>query len=343
MLLIFLFGIAGAEAADGPTKIRFLNWWNYIDPKVLKKLQANGFEVDSAVYKSNEAGLSRLVSKSSSFDIAVVSNEVLPLILSAGLVEAEAPGQNLLGFEEFAKPRGGFCLPYLWGSSVFAYDSRKVKEAPSSLRDLIALKKNRGSIAIDDDSFIVAARILGDGIAGCPTEDTVNNFFARINSCPQAGSELKSFPLSKEDFRTNLDGFYAEENALASYGWHGVIAASLGTYPWIQFKPAKKNPIIGVDYACILKQPGKPTASLKRRIEFLKKLTDPESTRWNVAYSQYFSPRISDTEGLKPKVKELRDEIMLSIKTSQAVVITPPDSVAHKVINSWWQALRYGR
>jgi spermidine/putrescine-binding protein len=320
-----------------------LIWWDYLDPRVLAKIKNEGYDLDLNIYKSNETALSRLANGKSQFDVAVVSNIVMSALQSGGLF-SPAARLNPEGQVESFLPKGAAaCVPYLWSSTVFSYDSRKTNKVPKSLKDLLALKAEGFKIAVVDDPFEVAARLIKDAEVNCKSSSDRSSVFSALKDCSDGKKLLKAGGLAAADFRSSVEDVYIEGNAAASYGWHGAVAGLLANSPWLKLEPAARNPIIGTDNVCILKKPHESKASLERKIRFVKLLTDPESTHWNVETTQYFSPYKNDTIGLKPPVKELRDRIVQAIGKSEAVVITPPSPEVHGMINSWWQELRYGR
>lgn len=91
---------------------------------------------------------------------------------------------------------------------------------------------------------------------------------------------------------------------------------------------------------CIVNNKYSPK-KLKQLKKFILILTDKTSTEISVKESQYFSPYMNHTKGLKKKVKELYIKIQDKIKKEEPLFISSPSAKYHNTINSWWMRTRY--
>lgn len=342
LLLLLLTAIASPAQAKG--KMKLLIWWESLDPRIAKKLRDAGYDLDVTYYKSNDIALSRLTTKSADYDVTVVSSLTLPKLLEFGKIESLERVQKtkVAQYEEFLRVRALPCVPWGWSPTIFGYDSRKKIAPPTSLEALAALKKAGHRIAILDDPFEVSARLILDSSGVCKKEVDPKDIFDTFPLCSEKGPPLPTLALSPDDFRSSVEDVYKDGNVAASYGWHGEIAAKVAEAPWIRFAVAAENPVIGADFVCLPKKANESKASLAKRIDFVEKLTDRESTRWSMEMTQYFSAYKDDERGLQEPVRDLRRKVLGLIKKSKAVFLKLPNASEHKFVNEWWQKLRYG-
>lgn len=326
--------------AQQKTTVRLLNWWSYIDQRVIDKLKKTNFKVDVSIYQSNEVALARLLSKRDTFDLAIVSNMNLNLLLKENVFDSK----KLLSIKEKRKylkmiDMTEACIPYLWGTTLFAYDSRVKTKPPESLNDLVNMKKNGFQIGLLDDPLELSARYIGDNLDGC-SENNFRNIFINLNSCKTINLPDYKNGLTSVDFLTSTDEFLLKPK-VAAYGWQGSALMNLQSAPWLKVSLAKAHPVIGADYVCILKNRGKSAVDVSKVKEIVKLMTDNESTRWNVEYTKYFSPYQDDLSGLSGKGKELYEALFKKMNESAPITITSPSLEEHKIINKWWKSVRY--
>ena len=90
-----------------PKKVKIFSWWEFVAPKVLKTLEHKGYEIEIVEYRSNEVALSKLLAKKEDFDVAIISNWVLKLLVSIEMEMAEPHTYNDELAGEF--PVAGVC------------------------------------------------------------------------------------------------------------------------------------------------------------------------------------------------------------------------------------------
>lgn len=339
--LVVSFSILGEarKISSKQSSIRILNWWNYLDERVLRRLKEKGFDPDISIYHSNEVALSRLLSKRDNFDIAIVSNINLDLLLREDIFEKsilstviKSRNYNRLIMSNYS------CIPYMWGTTIYAYDGRTNPAPPNTLKKLKKMESDGFKIGVLDDPFEMSARILGDNIERCQTKN-FKDFFSNIGTCGSSfsSSELK---LEANNFLTTSDDFLKKEK-VAVYTWQGGAFTNLKEAPWLKFSLSENHPVVGADYVCILKMSQNSKKRLSKIKQFVEILTDKKSTELNVEASQYFSPYINHNIGLHPKVNELYEGLIRKMEKSEPIFLTTPSSSEHKEINSWWKKIRY--
>ncbi len=327
ILLMFLW-----QTSVSAETVRVLNWWDYLDKRILLKLEKLGEKIQVVEYRSNEVALSKLAIKTHGFDIIVVSNSILPVLFQSKLIDdvslRKLQMKRVDNYHTDIVVKNN-CIPYLWSSTVYSYDSRFVKETPASLFHLVKLKENGIRIGVIDDQLEVATRLLLDNVKSCGKTNPLKN-------CVSLLSHNRNF-LKKEDFASSIENIIKKGN-FATYGWQGASASGNVSVPWLTFAAAKHHPVVGIDYVCITSNTKQKKSRLIRIVEAI---TDRESIEWNMEKTQYFSPYLNHTKGLHPKVIKLYREILKSVQDSSAVEIRPPGNEELKVLNKWWQSLRY--
>lgn len=310
--------------------IRLLTWWDYISPEVVQKLEKEGFKLDLSLYKSNEVAFSRLVSKKSDFDAIIISGAIIDSVKTFVPIENISKPFNR-DYIDFLRRDDIGCVPYLWSATVFSVVG---DEQVDSLDSLAALKGKGYHVAIIDDPFEVVARQLLDqdcsmqGKNGALDWSQSENCFAKI-----------LFPqnLRTTDFKTSTAEYLAKEKS-AAYGWHGELSPVLSSKKLnLNIFLPKKDPVIGVDYVCLIKKSNQK----KNILNFVKLLTDSDSTTKNVKNTGYFSPYRGQTSNLDPKFEQIYLEIMNQKNDRRPKILTSPKPEVHKKINNIWQKIRY--
>lgn len=124
-----------AAAADS---IRVYNWNDYIAPQVLADFtKATGIAVEYHTYASAEE-LDKILASGESIDIAVPSQNVLPPLIKAGLVQpldmSRLPNRKHLDKQLLSKlaavdPQNRYAVPYLWGAVGLAINTPQAEAA----------------------------------------------------------------------------------------------------------------------------------------------------------------------------------------------------------------------
>lgn len=346
--LIILVGIvpmsytSAAPPLAASKTVSVYTWWDYIPSEVIEKLRSKGMKVNIIEYRSNEVALSKLLSGKSDYDIAIVSNWVLRVLEEAHKVDSKIL-EDLMHkrkYLDFATEFSGACVPYLWSTTTFAADAKNLKEGPMNINSLLALQSREYKIGIVDDPIEFAARVVADNRDKCADgdqkQDKEQNVFDLLERCPAKNLLETVGKIDRGLFRNTLEPILGPKSAI--YGWHGVVGGLLASLPTFEFYLPKNNPVVGLDYVCVLK--GRKEKSLPAFVELL---TDEESTNFNIARTQYFSPYVNDTGTYFPKVKKLKEDLLARLKTERPVILTPPKGSVHGKINKWWQKIRYGR
>jgi len=124
---------AGPASAQSKELILF-NWSNYTPPELLKRFEAEtGIKVTLDTYDTNEAMLAKLQAGGTGYDLVVPTGPTVKTMIRDGLL-VKSDANQLSNFKNvrppFDKPdfdpERAYSVPYMWGTTGFAYDSARV-------------------------------------------------------------------------------------------------------------------------------------------------------------------------------------------------------------------------
>jgi spermidine/putrescine transport system substrate-binding protein len=142
VLVAALFAPALARAQS--KELFLYNWSNYTPPEMLKRFEAEtGITVHLDVYNSNDALLAKLQAGGSGYDLIVPTGSTLKRLIDAGKVQ-KFEASSLANFKNvkapFDKPSfdptRSYSVPYMWGTTGFAYDTDKAGKLEDSWKEL---------------------------------------------------------------------------------------------------------------------------------------------------------------------------------------------------------------
>ncbi len=332
---------------QGPAAVHLYNWWDYITTDVTKRLDRQGFKTKLTVYMSNEVAITRLTSGRHDFDVAIVSSLALPYLQSLGLIETGLFQKTATqrDYIPLVSDSSADCLPYLWSSTVFAANEKETPLIPTTLRELVELKKQGYNVGIVDDLYETAARLIGDSpkqCPGAPNSDVFTHAFDDFDRC-HGDDALNALQLEPKDFVSSISELLAQPK-VAVYGWHGEVLQALSKYPDLAVRLSKQRPVIGYDTVCILKRKNRKT-SLAALVRYVELLTNKANTELNMAAYQYFSPYRDHTTGLAPKSKQLYVSLASRLARELPILVTTQSVSAktHERLTNWWKSVRYAQ
>jgi spermidine/putrescine-binding protein len=323
-LLLFTFSVELLGSTPKKTKIKMLTWWDYIAPEVIERLKQNGYDPEIVTYRSNDVAISRLGHNQERFDVAVISNVAIN-ILRDSLPSPKKPIAADRGYETFFGGIPKACVPYFWGTAVFAFTKGQEMGPITSIRRMVESKANGFKIGVIDDSIELAARIRSDeNISG-------NNIFA-----DKIFTELSS-KITPKDFSSSLQQL-AKEPKIATYGWLGESAGLLASRSDVDYALPSGKILIAYDAVCILNK-----SRMKEASGFIKDFTSRANTADTMKMVQYLSPYIDQKEGLLPPILQLRSQIFQRIAAGNYDFLEPFSIESVKDLNTWWRKIRYGQ
>lgn len=152
-------------------ELNIYNWSDYIAEDTIPNFEREfGVEVNYDTYEDNEALLAKLQSGATGYDIVVPTGYMVEIMLKQGLL-APINHENIPNLSGVSKeladppfdPGRKHTVPWQWGTTGFAYNSKKVSGKVDSWK-LLWDPKYRGKITMLDDmrsAISVALKLLG--------------------------------------------------------------------------------------------------------------------------------------------------------------------------------------
>ncbi|MCB0244596.1 MAG: spermidine/putrescine ABC transporter substrate-binding protein [Anaerolineae bacterium] len=282
---------ASSDSVKLPEEIVMFNWTDYIDPDLYGEFEeASGVRVIEDNYSSNEELLAKLQGGSAGYAVIVPSDYTVGIMIEEGLLakldHANIPNLSNLA-DRFTQvpydPGSVYCVPYMWGTTGFGYDSTKV-DPPASWSVFFEPDPNSdiyGRVTMLDDpreSFAAALAYLGYDI------NTTDE--AQLNEAKDALIRAKA-QLAGYDSDTYEDLVASGENLLA-HGWNGDFLLAMEDNENIAYVTPKEGGVVFVDNLCI---PASATPEQKLAGEMLINfLLEPEVAARNSEFIYYASP-----------------------------------------------------
>ncbi|MSR84308.1 MAG: spermidine/putrescine ABC transporter substrate-binding protein [Candidatus Latescibacteria bacterium] len=159
LLTLLLAGCGEPPAA--PRELNLYIWSEYLDPQIPANFAAKtGIKVNVSVYESSEEMLAKLqhAGGSSQYDLAVVSNMLVPTLVQLKLIQAldhsRIPNRHNLDalfLDPAYDPGNHHSLAYQWGTVGLLYNKTKFPDLEPSWGVLFDPGKQQGSFVLIDE------------------------------------------------------------------------------------------------------------------------------------------------------------------------------------------------
>ena len=159
--LLTLLLLVGCAQSPATPELNLYIWSEYLDPQIPADFTAKtGVRVNVSLYESSEEMLAKLqhAGGSGQYDLAVVSNMLVPTLVHLKLVQAldhhRIPNrQNLdaLFLDPAYDPGNHYSLAYQWGTVGLLYNKTKLPDLEPSWGVLFDPEKVRGSFVLIDE------------------------------------------------------------------------------------------------------------------------------------------------------------------------------------------------
>jgi putrescine transport system substrate-binding protein len=150
-LVLLALAAAGAASAAGEKVLNVFTWPDYIAPDTIENFEREtGIKVNYDTYDSTEMAEARLLAGRTGYDVVVhaerYSARLIPIGVYRPLDKSKLPNlKNLdpwvMGKAALDDPGNRYGVPYLWGTTGFAYNERLIRErmpdAPVASGDMI--------------------------------------------------------------------------------------------------------------------------------------------------------------------------------------------------------------
>ena len=125
----------------GGEKVVVYNWGDYIDPEVIDMFEEEtGIRVVYELFETNESMYTKLKNSNNNYDVIIPSDYMIERLIKEGELEeinfANVPNFGTNIDAEYKNPafdpENKYSVPYTWGTLGILYNTKNVKEAPTS-------------------------------------------------------------------------------------------------------------------------------------------------------------------------------------------------------------------
>lgn len=248
---------SASTASQGGKVVNVYNWTEYISDQVLKDFTTEtGIDVIYSTFDSNEAMYAKLklMNGSGEYDVAFPGTDFVDKMRKEGMLEP-LDHTKLTNFGNLGKtfinapfdPKNKFSIPYLWGSSGIAVNTRRIAKASlSSWNDLWQPQYEGRVMLMNDirDVFTMSLLTLGyDGSTKNP------------EAIKQAYEKLTKLMPNVRTFNSDAPRMpFMEGETYLGLAWNGeVIMAQDQGMPELDFVYPKEGAIMWMDNMVIPK------------------------------------------------------------------------------------------
>ena len=293
--------VLARSQSHGPRELNLYLWSDYLAPGTIRKFEERtGAKVNLDVYDSAEALLSKMLAGNPGYDVICPPTYTLaPLIRAGVLAELDRDRLAHLGgaAPEFVgqiwDPENRYSIPYLWGVTGIASDSRRAPFVDSwnALLD----PKWKGKILMLDDAREAIA--FGALLLGADPNTKDRAILDRIRRIL-----IDQKPLVRAYDSASFDDAVLSGEVALAQSWSGQIAKIMKEAPWVRFTIPKEGAMLFVDNLAI--PATAPHAALAH--EFLDFVMEPEIAAEICLTTGYSTPSRAGRALLPPDVRENR-------------------------------------
>ncbi len=280
VLVLCLFGVPAAAA-----ELNVYNWTDYAPPELYRKFESEtGITIAVDTYDSNETLLAKLKSGNAGYDIVVISNGVVPIFISQGLIQP-IDGAAIKGFANL-KPRwqkrawdpdARYTVPWAWGTTSFSVDTAVYGGPTDSLKLLYEpppeLQGKIGMLGSPREVMQMALVYLGLPQCNANPAD-----LQRLNALLQAQKPFVKLYNSDGSIERQSSG----ETAIHQQ-WSGAALRAHANRPSVRYVYAKEGVVGFMDNIAV--PAGAPHVENAKR--FMSFMMQPENAAIVSAFSDY--------------------------------------------------------
>lgn len=299
-LMILAAPVVLAKAQHRGTRdLNLYLWSNYITPETIRKFEERtGARVNLDVYDSAEALLSKMLAGNPGYDVICPPTYTLaPLIRAAVLAELDhdhlphltGTAPEFLG-QNWDKTNR-FSIPYLWGVTGIASDSRRLASVDSWKTLLDPRWKDR-ILMLDDAREAIA---FGALILDLDPNTRESSSLSRIEKVL-----IDQKPLVRAYDSASFDDAILSGEVVLAQSWSGQIAKIMKEAPWVRFTIPREGAMVFVDNLAIPKNAPHPELAQ----EFLDFVMEPEIAAEICLTTGYSTPSRAGRDLLPREVRE---------------------------------------
>ncbi|WP_143314659.1 spermidine/putrescine ABC transporter substrate-binding protein [Clostridium sp. HBUAS56017] len=303
LLSIFLASslLIGCNVKDNDNKvINVFNCGDYIDENLINKFEdETGYKIQYSTYDTNEKMYSKIKSGSNSYDLVFPSDYMIEKMISENMVE-ELNFDNIQNYQyiddKFKNldfdPDNKYSVPYMWGTIGIIYNPEVVTE-PVTSWDILWDKKYSKDIVMFDsvrETISIALKHLGYSMNSTDPKELDE----------AANLLIEQKPIVKAWFVDQVKDCMIEDEASLAAVWSGDANKIISENPKLKYVVPKEGSNKWFDGMVI----PKGSRNKEGAEAFINFLTDPDNSKQNVDYIEYYTPNRETYKMLDDDVKE---------------------------------------
>jgi spermidine/putrescine-binding protein len=337
--LVIGFGRLKQSANNSSKTLHLYVWTDYIDKEVIKEFEAkHNVRVVEENFPSNEVMISKLKAGGGGFDLIVPSDYMIASMLQDNLLlklpKAKIP--NLANLtERFQKveydPTLEFTVPYMWGTTGFAYNSKKISNPPKSWKEFfdttVVQPANKRISLLDDPREVIGAALKASG-------HSLNSVAPEeLSQAKQKLAGLKPL-ISRFDTMSYKD-LLASGDLWIAQAYSGDVIRMQASNPELKYVIPEDGATLWVDNLAIPKDAPNPELAA----EFINFVMTPEINK-RIALSIHYATTNEPARKLLPET-ELNNTSIYPTKEVEARLELFKDlGAAAETIDTTWAEIR---
>jgi len=320
--ILALLASTSLASADGVLNI--FNWGNYTSPEMIKKFeQQYNVKVTITDYDSNDTALAKVRQGGTGFDIAVPSQNYLPIWIQEGLV-MEVDPSKMENFKNVAKewvdppfdPGRKYSVPWAWGTvgvvvntDVYKGDINTwgiVFNPPDELKGKVNV--------VPEMSDVMAAALHYVGGKQCDSDKAL---------LKKARDVLVAAKPSWIAMEYNTIEKMGAGDFKATSDWNGSALRQRLAHPQIHYGYPKEGVVVWSDNVVVLKE----AKNVENAKLFMNFLMDPQNAAMNSAFHRYANG-ITGSDKYMPDDMKNAPEVVVPeevMKTAEYSRACPPE------------------
>lgn len=312
------------------------NWTDYTSPDVVAKFEKEtGIKVTLDTYDSNETLLAKLKAGSAGYDIVVVSSDFVPIFAKEGLIQ-KVDASKMPGYDNIESrwrspiwdKDNVYTVPYDWGVTAFAVNTKVVKDAPETLKTLFdPPAEAKGKVGmLGSPSEVVSLAEIYLGLSPCQTD--TQNMKKVSDLLERQASDVKLY---------NSDGIIdrlASNETVIHQMWNGDAARARANNPDVKFVFPREGVTGWMDNIAVPTS-AKDPENAKLFMQFMLR---PENSAMSSNFTHYASAITGGVAFYEPAMKDAPE---LKVPETTKIVFAPTCSeTATKLIDRVWTKLK---
>ena len=293
--------INSLQGYSGADTLTIYNWGDYVDPDLITAFEEeSGLKVIYQTFESNEAMLTKIAHKGSTFDVVIPSDYAINKMKEQGLLIPL--DHSLLPNLEHIDPRfldlpfdegNQYSVPYFWGTLGIIYNSDLLGgKHLDSWHDLWDDSLRNEIILVDSAREVIG---LGLNTLGYSLNDT------DVDHLREAQSKLvELIPNVKAIVGDELKMLLANEEAAVGLVWSGDAALIIDDNPKLDYVIPIEGTNVWFDSMVI----PRTATNIEGAHQFINFMLDPENSAINTEYVGYSTPNQGALEFLPEEITE---------------------------------------